>query len=223
MIKIRSGSIVATGSTIGRGLLTLTLLAVLSGCLALQVKNIWEDEAYRGGRPQKVLVLCAMNVPTVKRAFENEFVKNLKDHGITAVESFRIVPETAFSESGARDALVALIREQGFDTLLYTRAIKGRSEVSTIPGMTIVKGTPYPFGGGGGVGFVVGGDSRPTTQSYTHEQDYLSIDTVLFDVRTEGRLWASESELRVSGQSQEHIKPYVAMITDKLTKSRIFK
>jgi hypothetical protein len=223
MTKIRSGGIVSAGSQIGRGLFTLTLLAVLFGCSAMQVKNVWEDEAYQGGRPQKVLVLCAMNVPTVKRAFENEFVKSLKDHGITAVESFRIVPETAFSEGSARDAMVAQIKEQGFDTLLYTRAIKGRSEVRTIPGMTIVHGTPYPFGGGGGVGFVVGGDTRPTTQSYSHEQDYLSIDTVLFDVRTEGRLWASESELRVSGQSQEHIKPYVAMITDRLAKTRIFK
>jgi hypothetical protein len=223
MTTIRSGSIVSAGSTIGRGLSTLVLLAALSGCPAMKVKQVWEDDAYRGGKPQKVLVLCAMDVPTVKRAFENEFVKNLKYHGIQAVESFRIVPETAFSEGGAREAMVALIREQGFDALLYTRALKGRTEVRDVPGMTIVSGFGYPYGGGVGVSATIGGPSQPTTQGYSHEQDYLTIDTVLFDVRTEGRLWASESELRVSGQSQEHIKPYVAMITDKLVKARIFK
>jgi hypothetical protein len=222
MVRIKSGSVVSAGSKIGRGLFASILLMAVTGCPALQVKQVWEDEAYLGGRPKKVLVICAMNTPTVKRAFENEFVKNLKYHGIPAVESFRIVPETALTEGSARDAMVALIKEQGFDAVLYTRAIQGRSEVRDTGGMTIVSGFG-PYGGGVGFAATIGGPSQPTTQGYSHEQDYLTIETVLFDVRTEGRLWAAESELRVSGQSQEHIKPYVAMITDRLAKAKLFK
>jgi len=121
--------------------------------------------------------------------------------------------------------MVALIREQGFDALLFTRTMTGRSETRDIPGMTIVSGFGYsPYGYGGvGVAATIGGPSQPTTQGYSHEQNYLTIETQLFDVRTEKRLWASQSELRLAGSPEKHITPYVSMITDKLAKAKLFK
>ena len=126
----------------------MMLLAVLAGCSpALQLKQVWEDDEYRNGRPQKVLVVCDMVTPTMKRAFENEFVKFLRHQNMEAVESFRIVPEGALNENGGREAAVALIREQGFDAVLFTRTMTGRSETRDIPGMTIVSGFGYsPYG-----------------------------------------------------------------------------
>jgi hypothetical protein len=202
------------------------LFATLAGCSpALQLKQVWEDDAYRSGRLQKVLVVCDMVTPTMKRAFENEFVKFLRYQKIEAVEGFRIIPEGALDKSGGRESVVALIREQGFDAVLFTRTMTGRSEVRDIPGMTIVSGfgSPYGYGGGVGVAATIGGPSQPTTQGYSHEQDYLTIETQLFDARTEKRLWASQSELRLSGSPEKHITPYVEMITDKLAKAKIFK
>ena len=223
MVMNRSGSVSAGGKA-GRVLFTLALLAFLSGCQSLQVKQVWEEEAYQGGRPQKVLVMCNMSVPTVKRAFENEFVKSLNYHGMTAVESFRVVSEVSLSDSAAREAFVAQIREQKFDAVLITRAMRGRTEVRDIPGMTIVSGFGYPYYGGGvGVAATIGGPSQPTTQGYSHEQEYLTIETLLFDVRTEKRIWASQSELRVAGLPQEQIKPYVIKMTDMLAKAKLFK
>ena len=209
----------------GRVLAAATLLAALAGCPALQVQHVWQDDTYRGGRPQKVLVLCVMNVPTVKRSFENEFAMNLNAKGIKAVESFRVIPEGSVSESGGRDAMVALIKEQGFDAVLFTRAVAGRTEVRDVPGMTIVSGFGYPYGTAGGWGayagaaVTIGGPSTPTTQGYTHEQKYLTIETQLFDTRTEKCLWAAQSELRLNGQPQAHIRPYVVQITDRLAKA----
>jgi len=157
-----------------------------------------------------------------------EIVKRLKAGGMEAVESFRIFPKGLPSDSKEREAVVVLIREQGFDSVLLTRAMKGRTEVREIPGMTIISGfgySPYGYGGYGGVGVsaTIGGPSQPTTQGYSHEQDYLTIETLLFDVRTGNRIWASQSELRVSGSPQEHIKPYVSLITGELAKAKLFK
>jgi len=219
-------TIAGAGARAGKGLVVLMLLAVLTGCPDMKLKQVWEDEAYMGGRPHKVLVLCYMTVPTVKRAFENEFVKHLKASGVDAVESFRVFPEGVPSDDGARDAMVSSIREQGFDAVLVTRAMKGRTEVREIPGMTIVTGfgySPYGYGGGVGVAATIGGPSQPTTQGYSHEQDYLTIDTLLFDVRTGNRTWASQSELRVSGSPQEHIKPYVSQTTGELARAKFFR
>jgi hypothetical protein len=226
MVRITRSTVGGRGATTGTWLIALILFTALTGCSpALQTKLVWEDETYHGGRPQKVLVLCDMTVPTMKRAFENEFVKSLRYQGLQAVESFKIVPAGVPTGSGGRDAMVALIREQGFDAVLYTRTMTGRSEVRDVPGMTIVSGfgTPYGYGGGVGVAATIGGPSQPTTHGYSHEQDYLTIETQLFDARTEKRLWASQSELRLSGSPEKHVTPYVAMITDKLAKAKIFK
>ena len=202
----------------------MILLAALTGCPALQVKQIWKDEAYYSGRLHKVLVMCDMNVPTMKRAFENEFAKFLRYQGIEAVESFRILPEGVPNDSKGREAAVALIREQGFDAFLFTRTMTGRSETRDIPGMTIVSGFGSPYGYGSvGVAATIGGPSQPTTQGYSHEQNYLTIETLLFDVRTEKRLWAAQSELRLSGSPEKHITPYVSMITDKLAEAKLIK
>lgn len=226
------GAIIGSPGAALRTTAVCTLLAavsVLAGCSALKVQHVWQDDAYRGGRPQKVLVMCVMNVPTVKRAFENEFVKNLGAQGMTAVESFRILPEGSYSDNGGRDAMVALIKEQGFDAILFTRAVTGRSEVRDVPGMTIVSGIGYPYSSMGawgtyaGAAVTIGGPSQPTTQGYSHEQKYLTIETQLFDTRTEKCLWAAQSELRLNGQPQAHIRPYVVQISDRLAKAAIFK
>jgi len=228
MVMIKGGTAVRAGTRAGKRLVAMMLLAVLAGCSpALQMKLVWEDEGYHSGHPQKVLVMCDMTVPTMKRAFESEFVKFLRSKGLQAVESFRIVPEGVPNDDKARESMVAVIREQGFDSVLFTQTRTGRSETRDIPGMTIVSGfgSPYGYGGYGGVGVAatIGGPSQPTTQGYSHEQNYLTIETQLFDVRTEKRLWASQAELRLSGSPEKHITPYVAMVTDKLAKAKLFK
>ena len=224
MVMVMSTGINSTRTRAGKLFVTIMLFATLAGCSpALQLKQVWEDDAYRSGRLQKVLVVCDMVTPTMKRAFENEFVKFLRYQKIEAVEGFRIIPEGALDKSGGRESVVALIREQGFDAVLFTRTMTGRSEVRDIPGMTIVSGFGSPYGGGVGVAATIGGPSQPTTQGYSHEQDYLTIETQLFETRTEKRLWASQSELRLSGSPEKHITPYVEMITDKLAKAKIFK
>jgi hypothetical protein len=224
MVMIKSNTVVGAAHRAVIWIVALMVLGVITGCPALQMKQVWEDESYQGGRPQKVLVMCNMAVPTMKRAFENKFVKFLSYQGMEAVESFRLVPEGVPSDSGGRDAMVALIKEQGFDALLLTRAMTGRSEVRDIPGMTIVSGFGSPYGYGSvGVAATIGGPSQPTTQGYSYEQKYLTIETLLFDVHTEKRLWASQSELRLSGSPEEYVTPYVSMITDKLAKAKLFK
>jgi len=222
MVMITKSTVVGVGLRAEKRLLAIILLAALTGCSpALQLKQVWENDAYRSGGLQKVLVICDMTVPTVKRQFENEIVKDLRHHGAQAVESFKTFPEGVPADSGGREAFVSLIREQGYDAVMYTRTMTGRTETREIPGMTIVSGFGSPYGGSIGVAATIGGPSQPTTQGYSHDQGYLTIETLLFDVRTEKRLWAAQSELRLSGTPQDHIKPYVGMIIDKLAKTKL--
>ena len=196
-------------------LLLLALLPALSGCASTKVREVWRDEAY-GGHPKSVLVVAVMKNLTVQRQFESEFAKRLKERGIKAVESFRVLPDGVALEGDAgREAVVAAIKEQGIDAVLLTRVTGRRTQKEEIPGMTITAGYGYPYGGAGawggyaGVGYTFGGPSKPTTQGYSHETMFLDIETHLFDAKAEKLIWGARSETRVAGPPQEQIVPYV--------------
>jgi|PlaIllAssembly_1097288.scaffolds.fasta_scaffold16940_3 hypothetical protein len=196
-------------------LLLLALLPALSGCASTKVREVWRDEAY-GGHPKSVLVVAVMKNLTVQRQFESEFAKRLKERGIKAVESFRVLPDGVALEGDAgREAVVAAIKEQGIDAVLLTRVTGRRTQKEEIPGMTITAGYGYPYAGAGawggyaGVGYTFGGPSKPTTQGYSHETMFLDIETHLFDAKAEKLIWGARSETRVAGPPQEQIVPYV--------------
>jgi hypothetical protein len=201
---------------------------MLAGCAATQIKEIWRDEAYQG-RPKSVFVTAVVKNATVQRMLESGFAKQLKEHGINAVESFRVLPEGLSLEGDAgRDAVVAAIREQGIETVLITRVTGRWSKTSEIPGMTITKGYGYPYGSYGawgsyvGAAYTISGPSAPTTKGYSHETQFLSVETHLFDAHSEKLIWAARSETRVTGPLQEEIKPYVDTVARELLHAKLF-
>jgi len=196
-------------------LLLLAMLPALSGCASTKVREVWRDEAFQG-HPKSVLVVAVMKNLTVQRQFESEFAKRFKERGISAVESFRVLPDGVVLEGDAgREAIVAAIKSQGIDAVLLTRVTGRRTKSEEIPGMTITAGYGYPYAGAGawggyaGVGYTFGGPSKPTTQGYSHETVFLDIETHLFDAKAEKLIWGARSETRVAGPPQEQIVPYV--------------
>jgi len=205
------------------------MLVASIGCAATQIKQVWKDEAFQGGQLDNVLIIGMLKNNTARRAFESEFVRYFKYRGIIAVESFRVLPTDALEGDEARDAIAQKVQELGISAVLVTKITGNRTKEETIPGMTITTGYGLPFGSYGAwgsyasVGYSFPGPSEPTTQAYSHEDKFLVLETQLFDVRTEKLVWAVQSETRLSGAPQSEIKPYVAVIADKLFREKLFK
>lgn len=215
-------------SRLSRGCIVLCFLAV-TGCAATQVKQIWKDEAFQGGRLDNVLVIGILKNNTARRAFESEFVKYFRYRGIIAVESFRVLPTDALEGDEARDAIVQKIKELGINAVLMTKVVGSRTSEETIPGMTITSGYGLPYGSYGawgayaGVAYSFPGPNQPTTQGYSHVDKFLALETQLFDVKTEKLIWAARSETRISGAPQNEIKPYIRIVADKLFRAKLFQ
>lgn len=201
----------------------------MTGCAATQVKQVWKDEAFQGGRLDNVLVISILKNNTARRAFESEFVKYFRYRGIIAVESFRVLTTDALEGDEARDAIVQKIKELGIDAVLMTKVVGSRTAEETIPGMTITAGYGLPYGSYGawgayaGVAYSFPGPTQPTTQGYSHVDKFLVIETQLFDVETEKLIWAAQSETRISGSPQEEIKPYISIIAKRLFRDKLFQ
>jgi hypothetical protein len=201
---------------------------VIAACASTQMKNLWRDEAYHSGPPKKILVIAVINNATVRRMIESEFAKRFKERGITAIESFRILPEGRLDGDAGREAVLAAVKEHGIDALLLTRLAGSRSETREIPGMTITAGFGYPYGSSVAWGVYSSGadqfpeSQKPTTQGYSHEQQFLVVETHLVDNKMEKLIWALQTETRLTGPPQEEIKPYVSFVSGKLFEAKIF-
>jgi hypothetical protein len=199
-------------------LLLLSLIA--AGCAATQVQQVWMDQSYEKGHLKSVLIVVLVYDPSTRRMFESEFVKYFKYRGISAIESFRDLEIKSLNQDALRDAILEKMRENNSETVLLTRVVDRNTKEDIIPGMTITTGVGM-WGASAAV-YSFPAPSTPTTQSYSHEETFLGMVTNVFDARTEKLIWSIRTKTRISGPPQEEIKPYVALVTKKLFRSKLF-
>jgi len=92
--------------------------------------DTWKDETYQGP-PEKILVISTFKDPKIRRLFQDETVKALKDIKINAVTKY-----SAFSPdklASDMDSIVALAKEVGADTVLITGPVDIQRDKSMNP------------------------------------------------------------------------------------------
>jgi len=212
----------SNGGVMTAGSLLLLCFLVMTGCAATRIQQVWRDESYQGGRLGSVLVIVLVSNPTARMKFESEFVKHFKQRGIKAVESFRSLEMETLTGKGARDAVVETMRASGYDAVLLTRVVDRDTKEDIIPGMTITTGFGYA-GSYAGASYVFSGPSAPTTQGYSHEREFLGLETSLFSASTEKLIWSARSETRITTSAVEEISPYVSVVAGKLLREPFFR
>jgi hypothetical protein len=107
------------------------MLFIFLACTSTKFTDIWKDETYQG-HPEKILVISTFQDPSIRRLFQDETVKALKDHKVDAVAKyFGFPPDTVVSD---KDAISALAKEVGADTVLITRPAGTRRDASGTSG-----------------------------------------------------------------------------------------
>ena len=101
---------------------SLVMSLLFIACASTKFSDTWMDETYQGP-PQKVLVINAFPNPVNRRLFEDELVKELKDHRIDAVASYTFMPSPVVSD---KNVIAAQAQEMGADTVLINRPIGTR-------------------------------------------------------------------------------------------------
>ena len=89
-------------------------------CTATKFSDTWKDVTYQGP-PKKIFVINMFKDPSIRRLFEDEIVKALKDHNVDAVVKYTVVPtDTVVSDM---DFIATQAKEVGADTVLITRPV----------------------------------------------------------------------------------------------------
>lgn len=183
----------------------LIALFLLSACATTTTTNVWRDQTYQGP-VKKVLVMGISQKKGIQRFFEDEFFRQLKQRGTDAVAGYSILP---YDEKMDKAFVSTKAREIGADAVLVTRPLGRKTERAYMPG------SPYNRWGG-----YYGHAYSP---GYVVEDEYVYLETNLFDVATENLIWSAESETVILASDQELIKEFISTMIAKLASDKLIK
>jgi hypothetical protein len=170
---------------------------------------VWNDEAFHG-KLNKVVIVGAFMRPTVRNFFEDEFVRQLKSHGIEAIPSYTLLP---IGELPNKDLLMAKIRETGADAALVTRMVDKKTEESYVPGQVYVVPNYYRHWGPY-FDYIY-------TPGYMVREEYAYAETSIFETSTGQLIWSAMSRTLLSGNKQNLISSFVSTMVGRMADDKL--
>ena len=199
-------------------LMGLALLGLLAtACSSTTVKNSWVKPGY-SDKIENVYLIGIAKEEDYRRIFEETFKRQLSGQGVRAVTSHNDLPK---DQENSRENIIKAMSANSCDSVLLTKLVRKRTEAATKgQGINIVKTTPVPlyydpwynsWGSYYNQGYSVV-NIQPTTPGTTT----LIIESVLYDLKTEERIWAAQLETVEEIDPIKMIRDYVEAVTRNL-------
>ena len=197
-----------------RSLIVLTILAC--GCSSSSVVNEWREPSVSGAPYRKVLVVALGKRVELRRQYEGEFARNLRQRGAEPIEGAALLPDD--TDKVKREALLKAVADAGADAVAITRLVKMEQRAVAAPPApptTSLHGyyssnwsTYYePSSGGGGLG--------PYTQTVA------TLETSVFDAKSAQLVWRATTETVDADTAQKQIPGLVKKLVDAMAKAKM--
>ena len=180
------------------------VLFLLSSCATTTTTNVWRDQTCQG-TVKKILVMGISQREGIQRFFEDEFVRQLRNRGTDGIAGYSILP---YDEKMDKDFIASKAKESGADTVLVARPISRKIERSYVPGSYSRWGSYYGYA---------------YSPGYVVADEYVYIETNLYDVATENLIWTAQSETIMLATDQELIKSFIGTMIAQLASDRLIK
>jgi hypothetical protein len=184
--------------------LSLMVVMTMPGQIASAqtvLTDVWKDKDHHTPL-KKIAVFWMAKVPQNRLLAENEFVHQLKVRGITAMPVYVVIPPDKLVE---RDVALTKIRDLGADAVLILRLADKLTVQSPIP----QPGSAGPSRLSDYYQYVYDAPARD-------ESELAYLETNLFDVKTERRIWTARSVSKIDVVNQEVVSDFIRLMIDRL-------
>ena len=199
-------------------LLVLTLVGLfMVACSSTYMSGSWSDSSYQG-HIKNIYIIGVAKQEINRRIFEDTFSRQLAESGIKGTVSYNDLPsDMEMNQETIKQRMVA----NGTDSVLVTKLISQRSETVTSPGYA----SGYSSYGRGGYR---GNRSYGGWGNYSRSYDVvyqppttthfviLTVESVLYDLKTEVMIWSAQLETVVEGDLEKMMLDYVETVTKDL-------
>jgi hypothetical protein len=187
----------------------LIIALLVTSCATTSVTSVWKDESYKG-QIYDVFVIGVAKNEINRKIFEDEFVEQLKAHGVSAMPSYKVLPSNKLL---GKETVVAKIREYEMDTVLVTAVVDKERRVFS--------DTYYNYYEYGYHGY---GSGAPTL---TYDEDVYYLETKIFDAGTEKLIWSASSETFFIADyapiGNMEIKSFIDVMVKKIKEDNLLK
>jgi len=177
------------------------------GCstVAAPIVSEWRNPAYAAGPFRRIIVGGPTGDISVRRNFEDEFVAQLQAAGVTAVPSYKYIPE----DQGIDEAkLKQAAQEAHVDALLFPKSVQVEQRTKYGPAFPLSLGV---YGANVGAAW-----SPPIgAPNVDHYNEYTS-ETVLYDVGKNELVWSGTIKTTEPENARTAIKSYIETVIKSL-------
>lgn len=159
-------------------------LFALAACGSTRLVASWKDPAFTGPPMKRLLVIGAVKSELNRRVFEDAFVGALNGAGSSGVVSYPTLPD---SGAISNERVLQGVQGSGADGVLVTRLLRVRRDVYVAP-----SALPGYYGPGFGGWY---GGAYAMTPADVSVYDVLTIESTLWDMRTDKAIWSGTSEV----------------------------
>ena len=207
--SLRSQPAAGPAATVLRGMAACLLAITLTGCAGTKVVGEWRSNYY-DRNIEKVLVIGATNGAERRRLLENGLVDALRQNGIQATHSYKLIP-TAVGLT--RESIEEAIRDQDIDTVMIIR-LAGIREVETFQ-QTVERADELSY-------FTFSDNTLSQSETgYYDERLVLVLETRVFDTLSQLMIFILRSELDDTTQSRKAIDSQIRLTIDRLRANRL--
>jgi hypothetical protein len=111
-------------------LLATVAVALLSGCAASQMGNMWRDRTFKTDGFRNVLVIAVRTDAVRRRMWEDGFASALAEYGVHAQRSYEIWTDAVPDTQSVRDT----VRARGYDGVLVNKRPPDTAQLNWVQG-----------------------------------------------------------------------------------------
>ena len=180
---------------------------LLWACASTKLVNTWRDSAYTGAPLTRILIIGVTKQSGIRRTFEDLFAERLRADGVTAIQSYTLIPEDG---EVSHERLARAVEQSGVDGILITRLVRVDRQVQIYPGTYV--GPPfvgfYGFYSSAWVGFY----EPPQVYAY----DVVTSETTLFEAKNDRVIWSGTSETFAPQNVRKDTQEFVSIMAQAL-------
>ena len=191
------------------------MVVFLTSCAGTRITRTHVDDARVGTPVKDVLIIAIIDDAEIREIFETYFMKRLNAAGVKALSSANALPIAAGTKL-QKEAIFKVIDEYGNDTVAITHLV-GLEESEVFSRANRWSRQYY----------------NDYYRFYDYAWDYvhaptvygervaISLETRLYDVKTESLIWAGESQTMDPKTTGQAIGQVVDAVMNELKKSRL--
>jgi len=193
-------------------------VAVFSACASgpsTQLVSAWQAPGYIPTGFNRVLVIMVTRDGGRRRTFEDGFAYQLTGCGVTAIPSYKLIPEDG---QVPNDRLEAAIRTSGANGVLATRFLGTNTNVTYTPGYVYGAAPAYYGGFYGYYGTAWGYDYVPPMATTS---TVVTLETDVFDAAKLEMVWSGTTQTTNPTTIGQEMQGFAKIVVDAMAQRGI--